>query len=79
MGEGSAFVYTFLMVVQFFVSIALIAVVLLQRSVGEGLGSIGGAQMFFDQAKGFDETLEKATTVIAVTFMVLSVLLVVLV
>jgi preprotein translocase subunit SecG len=67
---------TFLMVVQFLVSIALILVVLLQKSKGEGLGSIGGgAQMFFDKAKGFDRTLEKATTVTAVSFMLLSVIL----
>ncbi len=67
-------VFTFLGIVQFFVSIALILVVLLQKSAGEGLGSIGGsAQMFFDKARGIDETLEKATTYLAVTFMVLSV------
>lgn len=71
---------TFLMIIQFLVSIALILVVLLQKSAGEGLGSIGGgAQMFFDKAKGFDETLEKATTIIAITFMVLSVVLAVLI
>lgn len=67
---------TFLMILQFLVSVALIAVVLLQRSKGEGLGSIGGgAQMFFNRAKGFEAVLEKATTVTAVLFMVLSVLL----
>lgn len=67
---------TFLLVVQFLVSLALIAVVLLQKGKGEGLGSIGGgAQMFFDQAKGVDRLLERATTIIAVLFMVLSVTL----
>lgn len=67
---------TALLVLQFIVSIALIIVVLLQRSKGEGLGSIGGgAQMFFDKARGLDRTLEQATTVIAVLFMVLSVTL----
>lgn len=71
---------TFLMVLQFFVSLALIAVVLLQRSKGEGLGSIGGgAQMFFDRARGVDRTLERATTAIAVIFMLLSIALTIVV
>lgn len=67
---------TVLMVIQFLVSIFLILVVLLQQSAGEGLGSIGGgAQMFFNKNKGLDSTLEKATTVAAVAFMVLSMVL----
>lgn len=64
----------FLMILQLLVSIGLIAVVLLQKSKGEGLGAIGGsAQMFFDQARGLDRVLEKATTYLAVAFMVLSI------
>jgi len=71
---------TALMVLQLLVSIALIAVVLLQKSKGEGLGSIGGsAQMFFDKARGIDRTLERATTLIAVLFMVLSIALTILI
>jgi len=63
-----------LMVLQIIVAIGLIAVVLMQKSKGEGLGSIGGsAQMFFDQARGLDRVLEKATTYLAVAFMVLSI------
>ena len=66
----------FLMILQVLVSIGLIAVVLLQRSKGEGLGAIGGsAQMFFDQARGIDRVLEKSTTVLAVLFMVLSIVI----
>ncbi|MBO8141767.1 MAG: preprotein translocase subunit SecG [Firmicutes bacterium] len=66
----------FLMILQLIVSIALIAVVLLQRSKGEGLGSIGGgAQMFFDQPRGLDRVLERSTTVLAVAFMVLSIII----
>lgn len=68
--------FTFLLVVQLFVSIALIAVVLFQKSKGEGLGSIGGgAQLFFDKSKGLDKTLERATTIIATVFLLLSVVL----
>lgn len=66
----------FLMVVQLLVSIALIAVVVMQKSKGEGLGSIGGgAQMFFDKSTGLDRVLEKATTYLAVAFMLLSVII----
>ncbi len=65
-----------LMVLQLLVAIALIVVVVLQKSKGEGLGSIGGsAQMFFDQARGLDRVLEKATTYLAVAFMVLSIVI----
>lgn len=71
---------TALFIVQFIVSLALILVVLLQKSKGEGLGSIGGGgQMFFDRARGIDRTLERATTGIAVLFMLLSVLLTIVV
>lgn len=64
------------MVLQILVAIGLITVVMLQKSKGEGLGSIGGsAQMFFDQARGLDRVLEKATTYLAVAFMVLSIVI----
>jgi len=66
----------FLMILQLLVSIGLIAVVLMQKSKGEGLGAIGGsAQMFFDQARGIDRVLEKATTYLAIAFMVLSIII----
>lgn len=71
---------TVLMVLQFIVSVFLIFVVLMQQSVGEGLGGIGGgAQMFFDKARGLDATLEKATTAGAIAFMVLSMILAVII
>jgi len=67
---------TVLLILQFLVSLSLIVVVLLQRSKGEGLGSIGGgAQIFFDKARGIDRVMERATTVFAVLFMVLSIAL----
>ena len=65
------------MVLDFILAVALTAVIVLQPSKGEGLGSIGGgAQMFFRRAKGWELLLERATTVLAVLFMTLSVLLV---
>ena len=67
---------TFLLVIQFLVALSLIVIVLMQKSKGEGLGSIGGGgQMFFNKAKGIDRALERATTIVAVLFMVLSILL----
>ena len=67
---------TFLMVVQLIVAIALIAVVVMQKSKGEGLGSIGGGgQMFFDKSTGLDRALEQGTTYLAVAFMVLSIVI----
>lgn len=68
-----------LKVLQLLVALALITVVVLQKSKGEGLGSIGGgAQMFFNKARGWEAVLEKATTVTAVLFMVISVALTVI-
>lgn len=65
-----------LYILQFVVSIALILVVTLQSSKGEGLGSIGGgAQLFFTPQRGWEAFLDKATTVLAVMFMLSSVLL----
>lgn len=67
---------TLLYILQFIVAIVLIGVVLLQKSKGEGLGSIGGgAQMFFDQAKGFDKSLQRLTAIIATVFFVLSIII----
>ncbi len=66
---------TFLMVLQIVASIVMILVVLLQSSKGEGLGSIGGGtQMFFTQEKGLEGFLNRATTVVAVVFMVISII-----
>ena len=67
------------MVLDFILAVALTTVIMLQPSKGEGLGSIGGgAQMFFRRAKGWELLLERATTILAVLFMTLSVLLVLL-
>jgi preprotein translocase subunit SecG len=65
---------TFLFVVQFLISIALIVVVTAQSSKGEGLGSIGGgAQLFFAANKGMEAFLNKVTMWLAVAFMISSI------
>lgn len=64
---------TLLIIIQFLLAIGLTAIVILQPAKGEGLGSIGGgSKLFFSKKKGFEATLEKATTWVAVAFMVTS-------
>ncbi|MBO8127259.1 MAG: preprotein translocase subunit SecG [Firmicutes bacterium] len=65
---------TFVYIFQVLVSIALIVVVTMQSSKGEGLGAIGGgAQLFFNKEKGLDALLTRLTTILAVVFMVSSI------
>ena len=68
--------HTGLVIFQFIISISLIAVVLLQPSKGEGLGSIGGGgRLFFAKNKKIEDLLSKMTSVVAVLFLISSVLL----
>ena len=68
--------HTSLVVFQFVISIALIAVVLLQPSKGEGLGAIGGGgRLFSSKNKKMEQFLSRMTSVVAVLFLVSSVLL----
>ncbi|MDD6043550.1 MAG: preprotein translocase subunit SecG [Eubacteriaceae bacterium] len=73
---------TFLMVLLAIASIVIIASVLLQSSNSDGLsGSIaGGAEQLFGKKKsrGYDAILGKITTVSAVAFIVLSLVIVAL-
>lgn len=62
-----------LVVIQFALALGLIAIVILQPAKGEGLGSIGGgSKLFFGKKKGYEAVLEKATTWVAVGFMITS-------
>jgi len=68
---------TLLIVLEFILSVLLIVVVLLQQSKGEGLGAIGGGgQLFFGKSKAAEAFLDKATTWLAVAFLVVSILFV---
>lgn len=71
---------TFLVIIQFLVCITLIVSVLLQPGKSAGLsGSIaGGAEQLFgkQKSKGYEALFAKVTTVSAILFMVLSVILV---
>lgn len=64
-------------IIYFVVCIGLIATVLLQSGRSAGLsGAItGGAQTLFGKKKGLDDLLSRFTTVLAVGFMLLAILL----
>lgn len=78
---GGATMRTFLVIIQFLVCLTLIISVLLQPGKSAGLsGSIaGGAEQLFgkQKSKGYEALFAKVTTVSAVLFMVLSVVLVI--
>lgn len=77
---GGAGVRIALMVLQYIVCLVLIASVLLQPGRSSGLsGSIaGGAEQLFGKkaSKGYEALFSKMTTVTAILFMILSVVLV---
>ncbi|MCL6589344.1 MAG: preprotein translocase subunit SecG [Firmicutes bacterium] len=56
-------------------AVALIAIIVLQPSKGEGLGAIGsGGQVFFAKNKGLEKLLDKATMWMSIVFGVLLIL-----
>lgn len=62
---------TFLIVLLVILSLALIAIVLLQQGRSAGLGTIsGGAEQLFgkQKARGIDAVLHRTTIIIAVLF-----------
>ena len=69
--------FTFLMVLQFIVTLGLITVILMQKSEGGGLG-VGGSPAGFLSARGAADFLSRATAVLATGFVGLSIALAVL-
>ena len=70
---------TVLTVIYIVVCFALIASVLLQSGRSAGLGTIaGGAQTLFGRRKGLDDQLSLATTILAVIFMLFTIVLLIL-
>lgn len=66
--------FTFVLVVQAIVAAALVAVILMQRSEGGGLG-MGGSPSGLMSARGAADFLTRATTVLATIFVALSIAL----
>ncbi len=66
--------FTFLLIVQTLIAASLVAVILMQRSEGGGLG-VGGSSSGFMTARGAADFLTRATSVLGGLFIVLSILL----
>jgi preprotein translocase subunit SecG len=66
--------FAFLLIVQSFVAIALIGVILMQRSEGGGLG-VGGSSSGFMTARGAADFLTRSTSILGGTFIVLSIVM----
>ncbi len=66
--------FTFLLIVQTLVAAALVAVILMQRSEGGGLG-VGGSSSGFMTARGAADFLTRSTSVLGAIFIILSIAL----
>jgi preprotein translocase subunit SecG len=66
--------FAFLLIVQTLVAAALIAVILMQRSEGGGLG-VGGSSSGFMTARGAADFLTRSTSILGGTFIVLSIVM----
>jgi preprotein translocase subunit SecG len=66
--------FTFLLILQSLVAASMIAVILMQRSEGGGLG-VGGSPSGLMSARGAADFLTRATAVLATAFVVLSIAL----
>lgn len=66
--------FTFLLVVQALIAAAMIGVILMQRSEGGGLG-VGGSPAGMLSARGAADFLTRATTILAMLFVGLSIVL----
>jgi preprotein translocase subunit SecG len=65
--------FTFLLIIQTLVAVAMIAVILMQRSEGGGL--TGGSPSGLMTARGAADFLTRATAILAAVFVVLSIVL----
>ncbi len=64
-----------LLLLQAFVSVALILSVLIHSAKGEGLGGIGGPAKIFKSSRGLESGLDRITTILAGLFFLLAGLL----
>jgi preprotein translocase subunit SecG len=66
--------FTFLLILQSLVTVSMVAVILMQRSEGGGLG-VGGSPAGLMSARGAADFLTRATAILAALFIVLSIAL----
>ena len=64
--------FTFLLIVHAIIAAALVAVILMQRSEGGGLG-VGGSPSGLMSARGAADFLTRATTILAILFVLMSI------
>src|ERR1043165_8121403 len=66
--------FTFLLILQSIIAATMVAVILMQRSEGGGLG-VGGSPSGLMSARGAADFLTRATAILATLFVVLSIAL----
>ncbi|HEX5183647.1 MAG TPA: preprotein translocase subunit SecG [Allosphingosinicella sp.] len=66
--------FTFLLILQTLVAVAMVAFILMQRSEGGGLG-VGGSPSGLMSARGAADFLTRATAILATIFVLLSIVL----
>lgn len=66
--------FAFLLIVQTLIAVALIGVILMQRSEGGGLG-VGGSSSGFMTARGAADFLTRSTAILGGAFIILSILM----
>ena len=66
--------FTFLLILQSLVAASMVAVILMQRSEGGGLG-VGGSPSGLMSARGAADFLTRATAILATLFVILSIAL----
>src|SRR3954468_575853 len=66
--------FTFLLILQSLVAASMVAVILMQRSEGGGLG-VGGSPLCLMSAAGAADFLTRATSILATIFVILSITL----
>ncbi len=66
--------FAFLLIVQTLIAVALISVILMQRSEGGGLG-VGGSSSGFMTARGAADFLTRSTAMLGGAFIVLSIVM----
>lgn len=66
--------FAFLLIVQTLIAVALISVILMQRSEGGGLG-VGGSSSGFMTARGAADFLTRSTAVLGGAFIILSIIM----
>ena len=66
--------FAFLLIVQTLIAVALICVILMQRSEGGGLG-VGGSSSGFMTARGAADFLTRSTAILGGMFIVLSIVM----